>query len=151
MRSAELLVIGAGPYGLAVAAEARRHGIDTMTVGAPMGFWREHMPAGMLLRSGVDWHLDATFVHTFEAFVEERAIAGEQLDPVTLDVFLDYCDWFQAEKRIAVREELVTDLAKTNGRFEATLAGGERVAADAVVCTPGIRHYTNVPAWAHSV
>ena len=25
-----------------------------------MGFWREHMPAGMFLRSGPDWHLDAS-------------------------------------------------------------------------------------------
>ena len=54
-----LLVIGAGPYALSAAALAREHGIDTMVVGRPMGFWRRHMPAGMLLRSGPDWHLDA--------------------------------------------------------------------------------------------
>ena len=69
----ELLVIGAGPYGLAVAAEARRRGLDVVVLGEPMGFWREHMPAGMLLRSGREWHLDAAGVHTFDAFVESAS------------------------------------------------------------------------------
>ena len=67
MRSRELLVIGAGPYGLAVSAHARANGIDTVTLGTPMGFWRDHMPADMFLRSGADWHLDAAGEHTFEA------------------------------------------------------------------------------------
>ena len=38
-----------------------------------------------------------------------------------------------------------------NGRFEATFASGDRITADAVVCAPGIRHYTNLPDWAASV
>ncbi len=32
--------------------------VDLLVVGEPMGFWRTHMPEGMLLRSGPDWHLD---------------------------------------------------------------------------------------------
>ncbi len=51
MEQAKLAVIGAGPYGLAVAAHARARGIDTVVFGAPMGFWRDCMPAQMLLRS----------------------------------------------------------------------------------------------------
>src|SRR5262245_3921862 len=65
-----LLVIGAGPYALSTAAFARQHGIDTVVLGRPMGFWREHMPAGMYLRSGPDWHLDAAATHTLEAYLE---------------------------------------------------------------------------------
>jgi len=143
-----LLVIGAGPYGLSTAALARDHGIDSLVVGQPMSFWREHMPEGMFLRSGITWHLDAGGVHTLAAFVEERAIPDEELDPIPIATFLDYCEWFRRTKRVAVREELVTDLARSNGLFEATLAGGEHIAADAVVCAPGIRHYSYVPGWA---
>jgi cation diffusion facilitator CzcD-associated flavoprotein CzcO len=143
-----LLVIGAGPYGLSTAALAQERGIETVVVGQPMGFWREHMPEGMFLRSGVDWHLDASGVHTFEAFVEERGLTEQELDPIPLRTFLEYCDWFRRMKRISVRAEVVSRVAKPDGRFEATLAGGDRITADAVVCAPGIRHYIHLPEWA---
>jgi FAD-dependent urate hydroxylase len=146
-----LLVIGAGPYALSTAALAREHGIDTVVVGRPMGFWRRHMPAGMLLRSGPDWHLDAGGVHTLEAYLEERAIDPAEVDPLPLALFLDYAEWFRQAKGIQVLEDRVVDLAKPGDRFEAVLGSGARIAADAVVAAPGIRHFTNVPAWAGSV
>ena len=116
-----------------------------------MAFWRDHMPDGMFLRSGPDWHLDAAGVHTLEGYLEERAIRHEDVDPLPIQVFLDYCEWFRRVKGIDVREEFVTDLAAYDGHFEATLTGGQRLAADAVVCAPGIRHYTHLPDWASSV
>jgi FAD-dependent urate hydroxylase len=147
----QLLVIGAGPYGLSTAAWARENGIETLVVGRPMSFWREHMPERMYLRSGVDWHLDAAGVHTFEAFVEERAIAAQDLDPIPIAVFLDYGDWFQEAKRIGVEEAVVERVSRRDDRFEIALADGARVVADAVVCAPGIRHYTSLPPWASSL
>lgn len=146
-----LLVIGAGPYALSCAALAREHGIDTVTVGRPMGFWRRHMPAGMLLRSGPDWHLDASGVHTLEAYLEERAVDPADVDPLPIGLFLDYAEWFRQAKGIGVSEDLVVDLTKPDDRFEAVLESGERIVADAVVAAPGIRNFTNLPAWAGSV
>ena len=146
-----LLVIGAGPYALSTAAFARYHGIETVVVGRPMGFWREHMPAGMFLRSGPDWHLDAAGVHTLEAYLEERAIDPAEVDPLPIDLFLDYAEWFRQAKGIEVREDLVAELAKPDGRFEAVLDSGERVVADAVVAAPGVGFFTNRPDWAGSV
>ena len=93
-----LLVIGAGPYGVALAAHARAQGIETLVVGQPMAFWRGHMPAGMFLRSGPDWHLDVANLHTFAAFLEHRGIAPADVDPMPIAVFLEYTDWFVAEK-----------------------------------------------------
>lgn len=146
-----LLVIGAGPYALSTAAFARHHGIETVVVGRPMGFWREHMPAGMFLRSGPDWHLDAAGVHTLEAYLEERAIDPAEVDPLPIDLFLDYAEWFRQAKGIEVREDLVAELAKPDGRFEAVLDSGERVVADALVAAPGVGFFTNRPDWAGSV
>ena len=74
MIDTRLLVIGAGPYGLSVAALARERGIETVTLGRPMGFWREHMPEGMLLRSGLDWHLDDKY--TLSATIQ-RLVWGQ--------------------------------------------------------------------------
>jgi hypothetical protein len=151
MMTTSLLVIGAGPYALSTAAHARERGIDTLVLGQSMGFWREHMPEGMFLRSGPDWHLDAARVHTLEAYLEERAIAPQDVDPLPIGVFLAYAEWFRQAKGIEVQENLVIDLAKADGRFVATLDSGARIAADAVVAAPGICHFTNVPAWAGSV
>ena len=82
-----------------------RPGLETVVVGRPMGFWREHMPPGMFLRSGPDWHLDAHYEHTLERF-----LGDDVPDPLPLRRFLDYADWFQAQKGLEVRDERVTAL-----------------------------------------
>ena len=151
MNQVQLLVIGAGPYALSIAALARERGIGSVVLGRPMGFWRDNMPGGMFLRSGPDWHLDGAAVHTLEAYLEDRGIRPGEVDPIPVGVFLDYAAWFKRAKGIEVREEFVDTLVKADGRFEATLRSGERIRADAVVAAPGIRHYASVPGWASSL
>ena len=144
-------MIGAGPYALSTAALARERGIGTVVVGRPMGFWKQNMPEDMLLRSGPDWHLDAAGVHTLEAYLRQRELRSQDIDPLPIGVFLDYANWFTNAKGIDVRDQWVTRLTKPDGRFEATLEGGDRIIADVVVAAPGVRRYTNVPDWASSV
>ena len=143
-----LLVIGAGPYGVAIAAHARARGLDTAIVGRPMRLWREHMPPGMFLRSGPDWHLDAGGVHTFEAYLGTRGLAAAAVDPVPLDVFLGYTDWFIAATGLGIRDDIVTRLRRGGGRFVADLASGGRIVADRVVAATGIAPFQRRPAWA---
>jgi cation diffusion facilitator CzcD-associated flavoprotein CzcO len=143
-----LLVVGAGPYGLAVAARALECGIDTVVVGRPLSFWTDHMPAGMFLRSGTDWHLDASGIHTFEAFVEDRGLSVADLDPVPRAAFLAYTSWFQAQKSVVVRDQHVSELERRDGSFVATLDDGTQIAADSVVAAPGLRYFCQVPEWA---
>jgi len=149
--SVPLLVVGAGPYGLAVAARAIERGVDTVVVGHPMGFWKDHMPEGMFLRSGIDWHLDASSVDTFEAFVEDRALSAADLDPVPIDVFLDYAAWFQSRKHVTVRDQRVAGLERADGRFVARLDDGTQIAADVVVAAPGAAHFRQFPEWADRI
>jgi cation diffusion facilitator CzcD-associated flavoprotein CzcO len=148
MGSTELLVIGAGPYGLAVSAHARNQGIGTVTLGTPMGFWRDHMPAGMFLRSGPDWHLDVAREHTFEAYLAERGVTAADVDPIPISVYLDYADWFAAAKALAVDDVRVERLRRDDGRFVAELDDGGRIEADAVVTAPGIAGFAALPPWA---
>jgi cation diffusion facilitator CzcD-associated flavoprotein CzcO len=147
-----LVVIGGGPYGIAAAATAIEAGIETVVVGRPLSFWTDNMPAGMYLRSGPDWHLDASQVHTFEAFLDERGIAACDVDPVPIALFLDYARWFQRHKRVRVRECLVTGLRTTeDGSFLITLDNGETLAAESVVAAPGVRYFQHRPRWSTSL
>ena len=144
-----LVVIGGGPYGIATSAKAIEMGIETVVVGRPLGFWTDNMPAGMYLRSGPDWHLDASGVHTFEAFLEERGMVAADIDPVPIAVFLDYAAWFQRHKHVTVRESLVTALRTDgDGSFLVTLDNGETLAAESVVAAPGVRYFQHLPEWA---
>src|SRR5262245_23724062 len=151
----ELLVIGAGPYGLAVAGEARRRGLSVQVVGEPMSFWREHMPAGMLLRSGRDWHLDAGGVHTYDAFIGDRHV-----DPIPVDVFIGYADWFSAQHGLSPLRRRVERLTEEDGSFTAHLDDGSSRVADRVVAAPGIASFAVEPPlvsrlapdqWSHTV
>ncbi|HEX2740394.1 MAG TPA: FAD-dependent oxidoreductase [Rubrobacter sp.] len=143
----QLLVIGAGPYGLATAAYARRAGIEPLVVGQPMAFWRDSMPSGMFLRSGAGWHLDAAREYTLTAYLEERGIDPDAVDPIPVGLFIEYATWFQEKSGVDVLPEMVGDLSRTDGHFEATLQGGHRITADAVVVAPGITQFTVVPDW----
>jgi FAD-dependent urate hydroxylase len=43
----DVVIIGAGPYGLAAAAHLGRAGVEARVFGDPMSFWRG-MPDGMM-------------------------------------------------------------------------------------------------------
>src|SRR4051794_37421522 len=147
----ELLVIGAGPYAYAAAGYAHDNGVDVRVVGRPMAFWRDQMPAGMFLRSGTDWHLDAAGEHTFAAFIEDRGLRPGDLDPVPIAVFLDYTEWFHRHKAFGVDERFVAGLGRADGGFEATMEDGSTITADKVLAAPGIRHFANLPSWYDAV
>ncbi|MBV9454125.1 MAG: FAD-dependent oxidoreductase [Rubrobacter sp.] len=142
-----LLVIGAGPYGLATAARAKRAGIEQLVVGKPMAFWHESMPTGMFLRSGPDWHLDAAGEHTLIAYLKERGIDPLEVSPLPVGLFIDYAEWFQKKSGVEVLPDLVRKLSKPDGHFEATLESGRRVTASTVVAAPGIIHFAVIPEW----
>ncbi len=47
----DAVVIGTGPYGLAVAANLLRKGFSVRVFGRPMEMWIKHMPQGMTMKS----------------------------------------------------------------------------------------------------
>ncbi len=140
-----LLIVGAGPFGLALAAHARELGIEHRVVGKAMGFWTDHMPAGMLLRSGIEWHLDPAGEHTIERYLAEKGLRASDVQPLSLDSYLGYARWFQVQKRIEVLPARVQRLDRGNGHFTATLAGGESITAESVVLALGMGYFANLP------
>jgi cation diffusion facilitator CzcD-associated flavoprotein CzcO len=47
----DVAIIGAGPYGLSIAAYLDERRIDYRIFGSPMHTWRTSMPEGMVLKS----------------------------------------------------------------------------------------------------
>ncbi len=141
-----LLIIGAGPFGLAVAAQATHDGIEHLVAGKPMEFWRRNMPKGMLLRSACDWHLDPQNVDTIESYLQSQQKTPGDVEPLSLDFYLSYCDWFQKRKRIQPLPVYIQTLERTNDRFVATTKTGEVINARRVVLAPGFKHFAHIPA-----
>jgi len=52
MQKHDVVIVGAGPYGLSAAVHLRTiPGLQVRAFGQPMSFWDRNMPAGMFLRS----------------------------------------------------------------------------------------------------
>ena len=140
-----LLIIGAGPFGLAVAADALYHGLPVTIIGKPMEFWRENMPKGMVLRSASDWHLDPQDAYTIEVFLADRGLRPSDVEPLAIDLYLDYAAWFQRQAGVVVEPAEVVRLdVASDGRFDAALDHGT-VRAHNVVVAIGLRYFAEVP------
>jgi thioredoxin reductase len=110
-----------------------------------MAFWKENMPRGMLLRSGLDWHLDASGVHTLKAFLEKRRIPRDAVAPLSIEIFLDYAEWFRQCKAIDVQALHVNSVRHVNGQFEVRCDDGETIRACRVVAAPGVAPFKHIP------
>ena len=141
-------IIGAGPYGLSIAAHLRNSGISYRIFGKPMQSWREHMPKGMMLKSdGFASNLyDPEGAFTLRDFCAEQGIPFHDTEiPVSLDTFAKY--------GVAFRERFVPDLEEKNvisvvrlpEGFLLKLDSGEQVYARRVVLAIGITHFKYIP------
>src|SRR2546423_11487177 len=51
MINVENVIVGAGPYGLSIAAHFRANNTEALVIGRPIASWRDNMPAGMIFKS----------------------------------------------------------------------------------------------------
>ena len=159
-RNCDVAIIGAGPYGLSLAAHLRARGIDYRIFGKPMDTWREHMPRDMHLKSdGFASNLSTPEAGgTLKDYCAARGLAyRDRGEPVSLDLFNAYASWFQAQFVPDLEEQLVTSLAKSPDGFTLALEDGERFEARQVVSAVGITAFAHIadplkhlPDWAAS-
>ncbi len=136
-------IIGAGPFGMAVAAHLQ--GVPTRLYGEPMRTWRRLMPPGMTLRS--TWKTSSFASPGDEGSTSAWAAAtGRELrEPPQLPDFLAYADWFLD---CFVGEHDIDDVVnveQADHRFRITTAGGSEAAASAVVVAVGVTPFGQVP------
>lgn len=144
-KSCEVAVVGAGPYGLSVAAHLKHAGVAVHVFGEPMGFWRHNMPKGMMIRS--PWratHLsDPCGAQSLEAFASVHGVdSGEHL---SLDKFLAYGDWFQCHAVPDVDRRAVRLIDTAKNGFRLSLADGDMLSADRVIVATGLLNQEHRP------
>jgi FAD-dependent urate hydroxylase len=147
--STDVAIVGAGPYGLSLAAHLSAAGVPYRHFGVPMKLWRTAMPRGMYLKSqGFASNLSDTHqAMTLEAFCSATGRPyGSYGVPVPLETFVAYGRWFQAQLSLPVEESLVTSVTRDGEGFQVTVGDGERLSARAVVLAVGVEHFAHLPA-----
>jgi FAD-dependent urate hydroxylase len=142
----EVAIIGAGPHGLAAAAQLRRAGVETRVLGDPMSFWRT-MPMGMVLRS--NWTASCIAERQGPLSLDSyRATGGiTQVLPIPLESFIDYAMWVQQQVAPDLDTRLVDRLEHRSGEhFGLTLEDGEGLSAHRVVVATGIAPFAFRPS-----
>jgi thioredoxin reductase len=145
----ETAIVGAGPYGLSIAAHLRRRGTPFRIFGHPMDSWLSHMPKGMMLKSdGFASNIfDPDGKLTLRKFCAERGIQyGDAGCPVRLETFVAYGSAFQNCLLPDLDKRLVSGVDQLPNGFVLRLDDGETVQARQVVLAVGITHFEYVPA-----
>jgi len=144
----EVAIIGAGPYGLSIAAHFRGRGIPFRIFGRPMDSWLAHMPEGMKLKSdGFASNIyDPDSKFTLKQFCAERRIDYADMGtPVHLATFGEYGLAFKDRMVPEVEDKLVAGLERLADGFLLRLDDGEEFKARRVVLAIGITHFARVP------
>jgi thioredoxin reductase len=146
--SSEIVVIGAGPYGLSIAAHLAARNMPHRIFGKAMETWATQMPKGMLLKSdGFATSLyDPGRTFTFERYCRERNIPYANLGmPPRLEDFVDYGRAFQRRLVPHLEEMLVKSLEHDGSRYLLKFETGAHCTARAVVVAAGISHFAVLP------
>jgi len=144
----EIAIVGAGPYGLSMAAHFRGRGIPFRIFGRPMDSWLAHMPKGMMLKSdGFASNIyDPDSKFTLKQFCAERGIDYADMGtPVRLETFGDYGLAFRDRMVPELEDKMVVGSQQLTDGFALRLDDGEVVKARRVVLAIGITHFAYVP------
>jgi FAD-dependent urate hydroxylase len=141
----DVAIIGAGPFGLSSGSYLKNKGIGVGIFGDPMSFWRDHMPAGMYLRS--NWpasHIsDPGSKLTLDHFKADTGAAFDQ--PIPLQQFVQYGQWYQKKALPELQRTQVSNVEKNGSGFKVSLDNGSLLKARRVVVATGIAHFPWMP------
>ncbi|WP_327717191.1 lysine N(6)-hydroxylase/L-ornithine N(5)-oxygenase family protein [Streptomyces sp. NBC_00490] len=145
----DLLVVGAGPYGLSIASHAAAAGLRVRVFGRPMASWRDHMPRGMFLKSEPRasslsdperrWRLDV--------YCEGQGVTARHGEPIPVEMFAEYGLWFARNAVPKVDERTVSRVvALRPGGFETVTEDGEVLPSRTVALAVGVMPFVEIPA-----
>jgi cation diffusion facilitator CzcD-associated flavoprotein CzcO len=147
MKKAPVAIIGAGPYGLSLAAHLAARGIEHRIFGRPMQFWSQIAAAGgeRYLKS----HCFSTNLSSPKAgfsFTDYNTPRGlETFEPCSMGNFAAYGKWFQQSNVPWAEPEDVACVSRVSNDFVVTLSSGERFSAAQVIVATGLSGFAHIP------
>ena len=148
MTHCNVAIIGAGPYGLSIAAHLRARGIEHRIFGRPMDTWLTRMPKGMRLKSeGFASSLyDPNLELTLDAYCKREGLPYADIGlPVPLETFTRYGLEFQKRFVPELEDKLVDSLSQSSAGLQLRLMDGEVCCARTVIIAVGLTHYEYMP------
>lgn len=143
-----LAIIGAGPYGLSLAAHLRAAGVSFRIYGRAMESWEAFMPPGMQLKSH-PWSSNLSAPgegYTLQDYCREQGVAYDHaLLMVSRDLFIGYGRAFQQRYAADLADKTLQRLEPVAGGFRLTFADGDVSEARRVVVATGIRPFAYTP------
>lgn len=143
-----MVIVGAGPNGLSLAAHLQAQGVSFRIFGKPMESWLAQMPRDMLLKSEgfasslYDPHRLLSLAH----YCRKQGLPYRDVGlPVSLKTFCQYGLAFQQQAVPSLEHKLVTRIGKSDRGFTLELDDGEKFDTRRVVIAVGISHFSYVP------
>lgn len=148
MKDQSIAVIGAGPYGLSVAAHLAADRIAHRIFGRPMLFWSQIAKAGgeRYLKSYCFGTNVSTPVAGYSFADYSRPRGLEVFEPCAITDFAAYGNWFQQKIVSWVEPADVLLVRQCADGFEVTLEDGRSVAARNIVIATGLSYFAHLPS-----
>jgi len=146
MSKTDVAVVGAGPYGLSLAANLAERGVETALFGRPMAFWETIARAApeRYLKSycfGAD--IPVPEAASFSDWSRDRGL--ESFEPCAMSDFVDY--GLNVQRRFApfVNQSQVRSIRIAGPRFLLQMESGEELLAERVVIATGLACFEQIP------
>lgn len=144
-----ILIIGAGPYGISLFYELKRQKQDVLIVGSPFSLWMNHMINILNLRSNIlaseIYSTDNRFSWKayFNSIGMSSKIDKRMRIPVTW--FQHYAQWILSQLPAKPIEDKIIYLDHLQNQFVATTVNGLNIEAKQVVIATGIGEHLYLP------
>jgi cation diffusion facilitator CzcD-associated flavoprotein CzcO len=144
----DTVIVGAGPYGLSIAAHLRAAKRPFEIFGNALESWRTFMPEGMILKSerfaSNLW--DPARHFTLRRYCGVHRVPYQSVgSPLSLELFLQYADWFRREAVGEIQNAKVVGLTSRGRGFELTFSDGSHLTSRRVVLATGHMAFRTLP------
>jgi FAD-dependent urate hydroxylase len=140
----EVAIVGAGPYGLSIAAHLARRGVAHRIFGQPMLTWQKMLRGSFLKSLGfaTDIYLPGRR-NNFVAYCRERGL--ESVEPCAMADFARFGIWTQSRAVPNLETVEISRITRQGDLFLVTTADHETFPARHVIVAVGLTHFAHIP------